>query len=452
MTPVSPSNETAEQAILGAAFLSDSYLEQVLDQVHEDDYTRTRHRLIHRAIAAVHQAGGGINQILVSAYLRDHGQLEDVGGEAFIHGLADTTPISVRLDQTIVEVKELSARRRIIDLALSSISEAQTGERPASDVLRDLATAADNASAPAQSKRRLYDYDDLIRAWHAEEVENHQDGGIRTGLPTLDEQLGSPFMRGEVVFVAARSGAGKTWLLLQLVTAALQRRAQASALVATLEMRAPEVAHRLLAQTSRTDPHTLAKMALVGDADSASQLARDSEPALDRCRFIDAPSGLDDLPRDLAAMRKQSLDPHLVALDYVGLVKPRRGENPKNAYERTSRIALDLKAFAKEENVVVIAAVQLSRDAISEGKRPSVEKLRDSGQLEEAADRIIGVWDPAKAPMMTDQERMSLKDEIRVCVLKNRKGSQDGHEIELHYHEGRGLYEPADPTRERWAA
>ena len=140
----------------------------------------------------------------------------------------------------------------------------------------------------------------------------------------------------------------------------------------------------------------------------------------------------------------RSVPLRLVLVDYLGLI----GSTGKDAYERASAIGRGLKAIAKAEKVAIIVATQLSR-AGGDGSEPvTLPMLRDSGVIEESLDFLIRAWRPGKAAGLPPADALSLRDVVRVAILKNRKGS-DGRWIDVRFRpDSRRLYEDADPFAE----
>lgn len=106
----------------------------------------------------------------------------------------------------------------------------------------------------------------------------------------------------------------------------------------------------------------------------------------------------------------------VVFVDYLGRMKC----SGKNFYEMFSQNALNIKSLAKELDVAVICASQVSRKGGDGSKEVFLDSARDSGQIEEAADFIIGMWRPdIKSGAIQEEEKLSL------TLLKNRKGPQN---------------------------
>lgn len=89
------------------------------------------------------------------------------------------------------------------------------------------------------------------------------------------------------------------------------------------------------------------------------------------------------------ATRKIGQKPHLVMVDYIGLV---RGRNGASRYERISDAAQSLKMIAKQEKVVVIMNSQIRRKNEDESGEIFLHDGKDSGAIEESSGMLWGVW------------------------------------------------------------
>jgi len=111
--------------------------------------------------------------------------------------------------------------------------------------------------------------------------------------------------------------------------------------------------------------------------------------------------------------------PGLILVDYVGLVNGGEGKR----YERMSTIAEDMKRLARKTNTVVCVASQVARK--EDRMEVSLHDSKDSGQLENSAQLVIGAWRP-------EQNRMVIK-----ILKQTRRAGQ--HQIECEYDGDRQL-------------
>src|SRR5688500_905941 len=89
-----PHNLEAEVPVLGAILLSDRAIYGLVIEggLPPADFFREQHRLVYQAILDLYDESRGVDTLTVAEHLRQHGQLEEAGGEAAIHALAAAVP------------------------------------------------------------------------------------------------------------------------------------------------------------------------------------------------------------------------------------------------------------------------------------------------------------------------------------------------------------------------
>jgi replicative DNA helicase len=293
---------------------------------------------------------------------------------------------------------------------------------------------------PADAKRepRVVTSKEAIQEWIDEEQRPH-DEAMTLGFETIDHGLGKPIRKGEVVLLAARTGVGKTWLVQHTLERYLAQHWELSALLLSLEMPGFQIGERLAAHALDVSPSTARYRARVGEATADAILHM--SPDLSRLLICDELVPTSRIPSALvAAERLSGKRANVVAVDYLGLLKW-EGRHV-SVYERASEISRQLKQVAKEENIIMLAAAQLSRGGGGDGtKEPTLESLRDSGVIEEAADRVLvfwrDEWDDDETPRIADGVT------IRAKIVKNRFGAI-GHRTDLRFTESLRLEETMD--------
>lgn len=265
------------------------------------------------------------------------------------------------------------------------------------DLLRDYASRLDQADDD-----RGADMVDMETLAHetVERLHNPPAPVAVSGLTALDKLTGG-FFRGQLVLVAARPSLGKTALLVRIALEAGQLGSRVA--FVTAEMARHEIFMRLLAMVARADLHayTTQRQEWTPALNHAAELV--SALPIDVCDLADGGSR----PTDIEA-RFQARHYDLVLVDYIGLLRPDSRQESRNL--EVSSICAALKRMAKERNVAVVAASQLSR-AAARTDLPSLSDLRDSGSLEQDADVVvfIGKHEPGETS-------------VRLSVAKNRNG------------------------------
>jgi replicative DNA helicase len=259
-------------------------------------------------------------------------------------------------------------------------------------------------------KQALADYYDRIAYLYEHRGEPL---GIPTGFIDLDKLLGG-LQRSDLTIIAARPGVGKTSLLLGLALTAARRFKQKVA-VFSLEMSNEQLVQRLMSSETGIDSQRLR----LGDLQESEwpKFVEAAGRLSDTMLFIDDTPGISALQLRTKARRlhaEYGLD--LVMVDYLQLMS---GDfRSENRVQEISYISRALKGLARELNVPVIAASQLSR-AVEQrhDKRPILSDLRESGSIEQDADVVMFIY---RDEMYNEDTEM--KNIADIIVSKHRHG------------------------------
>ena len=279
-------------------------------------------------------------------------------------------------------------------------------------------------------------YNELLAAYERERSDPDYQP-FRLGFGSLDAEIRgvSP---GQVLGIAARTGVGKTFLL-ETIEQNVAVRTDSGSLACSLEMPGLEWAERAVAIAADVAPEQVEVWA------REKQLSAHTHEFLGRMRHalvVEQATALDHLPELISEARARLPVPlRLVLVDYLGLLRT----EGRDAYERATRLAVGIKQVAKDAQVALVVAMQLSRAGGDGSEEVTLTMLRDSGAIEESVDFLLGCWQPGKAKNLDLAEELNLRDVLRVAVLKNRKG-RIGRVVDLRFRsESRRLYEEADP-------
>lgn len=412
-----PHSVEAEQAVLGGLLLDNRAWDRIGDVVSEGDLYRQDHRQILRAIVRQIADNHPADAVTVAEALQSLGELENVGGLAYIVALASNTPSAANIHRYAEIVREHAARRAMIEAghriaALGTERGLENEERIAkatAEVLRLTETGQRGREAVTMREAVHQAIERL------DERVNNPGGlsGLATGFTALDELLGG-LHPGDLIVVAGRPSMGKTTFsqnVAENVSAAGR-----AVFFASLEMPAEAIAERALARYGRVDTKALR-------AGKLDQLAHDGLTVavgkLRDSRLIiqDDPSKISSAARlRIEAIRARhklgGID--LILIDYLQLMS----SDGQTRNDELGKLTRGLKLLAKELSVPVILLSQLSRKCVERpDKRPQMSDLRESGAIEQDADVILGLYrDEVYNP---DSPFLGLAE---VLVRKNRMG------------------------------
>ena len=422
---VVPHNLEAERALLGSILLDNSALNLALEGVGKDDFFSEAHRIAFDKMIAISEKNRTIDLVTLCEELSKEGQIEKVGGAAYLAALTDGVPIgtSIAVSEYSRIVKEKSILRRLINASHNLISRCLEGTDDP-DTLIDLAQSQVFEIAEQKVQSGFTNIRDIVRSSFGSIEELLERGRHVTGVGTGFEDLNSMtsgLQPGELIVVAARPSLGKTALALNIAAhAAIEDRKKVGFF--SLEMSKESLVMRLLCSEAKTDSHRLRSG--FSNRDDWKKLTQ----ALGR--LGDAPLFIEDTPalsimqiRAKARRLKMEKGLDLMIVDYLQLVS---GQGRfENRTQEVSYISRGLKSLAKELKVPVLALSQLSRAPEQRpGQRPQLSDLRESGSIEQDADVVIFLFRERKAAAESDEEgevdRRGV--EMKLIIGKQRNG------------------------------
>jgi replicative DNA helicase len=386
-----PHNLEAEKCVIGAILINNQAFNQAAEVIDAEDFFRDAHRRLFEKMVALTDRSEPVDLVTLTDELGRSGELEDVGGPAYIASLTDGVPRSANVEYYARIVKEKSTLRRLIQSATDVLGRAYDAEEDADDLL-DAAERSIFQIAEHRLRSGFVPLGQLVDSgYQLIETLQHQKGlvtGVPTGFADLDEMT-SGLQNSDLIIVAARPSMGKTSLVLNM---ALHCGVEAGRTVGifSLEMSKEQLFVRMLTSEARVDAHRF-RGGFLGEQDYARLVQAFG-------RLHDAKVFIDDTPAiGILEMRAKSrrlklehgLD--LLIVDYLQLMQGRgRFENRQQELAAISR---SLKILAKELNIPIVALSQLSRAPESRGDhRPQLSDLRESGALEQDADVVLFIF------------------------------------------------------------
>jgi len=413
---MAPHNLEAEEAVLGSLLIDPDAIFRVAPFLSPEDFYREKNGWIYRAILDLHERREPADFVTLCDELERRGQLEEVGGAAYITSLINAVPTAINVEYYAHIVERTALRRRLLkaagEIASLAYEEAEDIEEVIDRAEQTLFSVSERRVARElvpikQVLREYYDRIDYLYQHRGELI------GVPTGFTKLDKLLGG-LQRSDLVIIAARPGVGKTSLVLSIAQNAARKYGQRVALF-SLEMSAEQVVQRMVSAETGIDSHRLR----LGDL-------RDEEwPRFVQATGVlsEAPIFIDDTPAISALqLRTKARRLHaehgldLIIVDYLQLM---RGDyRAENRVQEISYLSRALKSLARELNIPVIACSQLSRAVEQrQDKRPILSDLRESGALEQDADVVIFIYrDEIYNP---DTEYPNIAE---VIVAKHRNG------------------------------
>ncbi len=411
-----PQDMVAEQCVLGAMMMSKDAIADVVEVLRGTDFYRPAHEQIYDAVIDLYGRGEPADAVTVSAELGKRGELIRVGGAPYLHDLLASVPVAANAGFYAEIVREKSILRRLVDasIRIGQMSYAAEGD------VTDIVDRAQAEVYAVTDRRASEDYKPLSELMQPtldemEAISSRGDklAGVPTGFAELDE-LTNGMHPGQMIILAARPGAGKSTLALDLARSASIKNGLAS-VIFSLEMSQIEITMRLLSAEASI-PLSHIRGGRMSDDDW-------SRVATKMGQVSEAPLYIDDSPnltmmeiRAKARRLKQRHDLKLVVIDYIQLMTS--GKKVESRQLEVSEFSRQLKLLAKELEVPVVALSQLNRGPEQRtDKKPMLSDLRESGSLEQDADMVVLL----SRPDLYDKES-DRAGEADFDVAKHRNG------------------------------
>jgi len=409
-----PQDINAEQSVIGSMLLSKDAIADCVEGLRGQDFYRPNHELIYDAILDLYSRGEPADTITVADELSKRGDLQRVGGQAYIHELVQSVPTSANAGYYAEIVAERAVLRRLVEAGTRIV---QMGYAQGEGDIEDVVNRAQAAVYDVADRRGGEDYHvlaDLI-APTLDEIEvasgrSDEMIGVPTGFVDLDE-LTHGLHPGQMIVVAARPAVGKSTLGIDIARAAAIKHGQAAA-VFSLEMSRSEIMMRIISAEASIQLQELRKGTL-GDA-GWQKLARVTSEISAAPLFIDDSPNMSLMEIRAKCRRlKQLHNLRLVVIDYLQLMSS--GKKVESRQQEVAEFSRALKLLAKELEVPVIAISQLNRGPEQRtDKRPQMSDLRESGSIEQDADVVI--------LLHRDRSDPDREGEADVIVAKHRNG------------------------------
>ncbi len=208
---VPPQNVEAEQGIIGSMLLERDAIARVVEMVRGEDFYREAHRRIFDTMVDLFERGEPVDLITVSDRLKARGQLEDVGGAAYVTSLLDAVPTAANVEYYARLVLQKSLLRQLIAAGTEIVGMGFREEQEV-EVLLDQAEKLVFGIASRHMKQDFMPIREVLQESFDRIDKRYQDKGTVTGVSTgyVDlDRLTAGLQPADLVIVAARPAMGK---------------------------------------------------------------------------------------------------------------------------------------------------------------------------------------------------------------------------------------------------
>jgi replicative DNA helicase len=398
--------------------LDENAWDAVSAKVSAEDFYRSDHRTIFRCMIDLVERNQPLDIITISETLEGVGELDNVGGMAFISDLAGSTPTASNIVAYADIVRERATVRNLISVAHEI---ADSGFNPEGRSSSELINEAESKVFRIADERPSTGGPEPVRPLLTKTIERidllFQNKGALTGVSTgfrdIDDMT-SGMQPSDLIIIAGRPSMGKTAFMMNIAEAAVISDG-APVLVFSMEMPSDSLVMRMLSSLGRIDQSKI-RTGQLGD-DDWPRLTSAVTLLSDKPLFIDDTPAL--TPNEIRSRARRVAREHgklgMILIDYLQLM--RVAGNSENRAGEISEISRSLKAIAKEFDCPLIAGSQLNRGLEQRpDKRPVMSDLRESGAIEQDADVIMAIY--RDEVYHEDAE----KGVAEIIILKQRNG------------------------------
>lgn len=433
-------SEANERAVLAAILADGRRVIDVRDILQPDDMFMSRARTVLDAMYAVNARHQTVDMMTVGDELKRRGQLDDIGGGAFLNQLLGAAVNVSGVEDHARLVANYAKRRKLAQLAdkfKAAALDLNTDIEAVRSRVETAVTVLDESALEAEPVPMSEGIPDYFKRISATRGMPAGVSGLATGYGDLDEILDG--LRG-LAILAGRPAMGKTALAMGM---ALNVSLHRPVYFASMEMSRDEIYARFYASECDISPILQRRGLRVGGMnDMQWQTFKEASGSLARY-----PIYIDDIDtctpswvvRRVERMIRRGKKPGLIVLDYLQLMEA--DGKLKSREQEVSAIARGLKRASKKLGIPVLALAQINRNTEArQNKRPLPSDLRESGELEQAADTVMFIYRDVvynpETPMPNDAE---------LIVGKNRHGASGM--VHLHFDASRTKFSNATVER-----
>ncbi len=415
-----PQNIEAEQTVLAACLLSTGVFEEVSLKLRPESFFRPAHRIIFETMREMNARSIPIDVISVSDHLKANGQLEAIGGQAYLLELADNTFAFTSWQHHSEIVSRDAMRRELLHASAHITSLAYDSPADPAELVSQAEAALFEVTEQTVSST-FKDIQTLIMEANDEIAEMSTRASTMQGVPTGFRDVDKLFCGlrgGDLIILAARPAVGKTSFAMSLAVNAAKLGSPVAFF--SLEMSSVQITQRLLAAEAGLSL-SLLRSGRLQDSDWGSLVQASSDLSQHELYIDDSPSLSIVELRTKARRMMRNKKNGLIIVDYLQLMQPVI-PHPNNRAVEVAEISRGLKVLAKELDVPILSLSQLSRSVETRtDKRPMLSDLRESGSIEQDADIVMFI-DRSTTEAEAESDHRPDWGMAELIVAKHRNG------------------------------
>lgn len=383
----------AEQAVLGSFLIDPGIQQQLFARVRPEDFLSSANRKIYTTARELFRAGEPVDGVTVR---------DKLGQEytRLLMELMEITPTSANWEVYAAIMRDQASHQRLRDLAEQVLEQPNLeGCRP---LVADMGQVL-SAGPETDSWTMRQMVDDFF---NGQDPDTPAPKYITYGLDVLDN--GSYTELGDVVIIGGYPSDGKTALALSM---AYHMAAEYKVGFFSLETDKRKVRDRLMAHIGQISLGDIKRRRLT-DPDWVALAAKGSEMSKRDLTVVPAAGMTAPEIQSVA----QAYGFQVILIDYIQLVTPETDRRTPRS-EQVAEVSRSFHTFAQRTNTLVVELAQLSRPERGGWRPPTMQDLKESGQLEQDADMILLLYRPDP-----EDETLDQNDNRSLKIGKNKEG------------------------------
>jgi replicative DNA helicase len=404
-------NHDTELTILALLLKTPDRIFSIMDSIRGEMFSASIHGAIYNSMTGLVKDNVSLSPSNLKIYIEQHKLHDKTGGPDYIDMLSNMETEEKSFDLYLKALGDAYKGRTLLNLAANLPATVQNTS-DIDSIIGNMKQMIDNLSGSGL-QNGIHSLDEILNVTFdkiQKRTETPGISGITTGLPTLDEATGG-MTPGTEWIIGSRPSMGKTTTLLSMLKSSAE--ADQPSLLINREMSNQDLIERLLAMDTRI-PYSNIRYGRLDD--TALRKLKRSYNRLKKLPFYIDSNIFGDINYVTGVIRKYKRlhDIKIVGVDYVQLLAERDGDQTAEL----GRISRMFKLLSVDLNLTTIVASQLNRLLESrEDKHPILSDLRQSGNLEEDADIVIGLYRDEVYNKNPESD-----GRIEFCILKQRNG------------------------------
>tara|TARA_R110002110_G_scaffold148225_1_gene339238 strand:+ start:413 stop:1696 length:1284 start_codon:yes stop_codon:yes gene_type:complete len=403
-------NYEIEQTLLGKLIVEPGNLDKFHNLLHENLFEYPFNKSTYLAIIKLHERGQVIDILSVAKLIK---------GENVVLNLSQMTDDAFSFNEIITCIAILSEefQKRTLAYIVHSVNN-KLSEGEEIEKLIDFLTS-EISKLTISTGEELGDLkSQIINLLNDIELRMNTDGllGIASGFQSIDKFTGG-WQETDLIIVGGASSMGKTSFALALAYNAAKH-TNTPTVIFSYEMSAIQLLRRITSMESAIDNKYITNGTL---DDKELKKVHDSITNLERLPLFIDEGNITSLAYLSYRIKEyvKNKEVKLVLVDYLQLVTHNSKGGTRE--QEVGKVARTLKNLAKELNITIIALSQLNRGVgMRNNSKPTLSDLRESGEIEQAADVVMLIYRPEYYGIEFDDNGVSSKGTANIIFAKGR--------------------------------